>query len=48
MNGYQIQDTDDQSMRNAITDFISVHDKYDITKIDLLKINAIEIMMSIS
>lgn len=36
------------SEQAAIEDFISVHDKFDIRKLDLLKINAIEILMSIT
>ena len=38
----------DQDIRNNILDFLKPHDKFDIKKLDLLKINAIEILMSIS
>lgn len=30
-----------------VDDFLTTHDKYDIKKIDLLKINAIEILMNL-
>ena len=30
-----------------IEDFITIHDRFDIRKLDLLKINSIEIMMNI-
>lgn len=35
-------------IRTTILDFLKPHDKYDIKKLDLLKINAIEILMNIS
>jgi hypothetical protein len=35
-------------VRATIEDFLKPHDKYDIRKLDLMKINAIEILMSIS
>ena len=38
----------DQDIRNNILDFLKPHDKFDIKKLDLLKINAIEILMNIS
>jgi hypothetical protein len=38
----------DEFIRTTILDFLKPHDKYDIKKLDLLKINAIEILMNIS
>ena len=35
-------------VRATIEDFLKPHDKYDIRKLDLMKINAIEILMNIS
>ena len=34
-------------MSQYVDDFLKIHDKYDIKKIDLLKINAIEILMNL-
>ena len=39
---------DSEVVRATIEDFIKPHDKYDIRKLDLMKINAIEILMNIS
>lgn len=36
-----------ESLKSTIEDFMKVHDKYDIRKIDLLKINSIEILMNL-
>lgn len=36
-----------EKVASYIEDFLRVHDKYDIKKIDLMKINAIEILMNI-
>lgn len=38
----------DDCIRTTILDFLKPHDKFDIKKLDLLKINAIEIMINIS
>lgn len=35
-------------IKQAIVDFLKPHDKFDIKKLDLLKINAIEILMNIT
>lgn len=35
-------------IKTIIEDFLKPHDKYDIVKLDLLKINAIEILMNIT
>jgi hypothetical protein len=52
MNKPQASDPHDtQSMnevRQTILDFLRPHDKFDIKKLDLMKINAIEILMNIS
>jgi urease beta subunit len=37
-----------EKIRPVIEDFLTPHEKYDIKKLDLLKINAIEILMNIS
>ena len=37
-----------ETIRATIEDFLKPHDKYDIRKLDLMKINAIEILMNIS
>jgi|LauGreDrversion4_2_1035121.scaffolds.fasta_scaffold89398_1 hypothetical protein len=37
-----------RELRATIEDFMKPHDKYDIRKLDLMKINAIEILINIS
>jgi hypothetical protein len=39
---------EDHVLRAAIEDFLSTHDRFDIKKLDLLKINAIEILINIT
>ena len=46
-NFTRFQDTPD-TIRTTILDFLSPHSKFDIKRIDLLKINAIEILINIT
>ena len=45
--GFKFQDSND-NVKATIEEFLKGHDKFDIKKIDLLKINAIEILMNIT
>jgi hypothetical protein len=48
MNDSKNQGEPMEEVRATIEDFMKPHDKYDIRKLDLMKINAIEILMNIS
>ena len=45
--GFKFQESTDKVKAN-IEDFLRIHDKFDIKKIDLLKINSIEILMNLT
>ena len=46
-NRFNVVESHD-TIKSTIEDFLKVHDKYDIKKLDLLKINAIEILMNLT